>query len=113
MRGKRGLQRLHLSPKRITPAYAGKTFKIFHVICLSGDHPRVCGENTIPKIYIKLKDGSPPRMRGKHQGIRGGDMDHRITPAYAGKTFSVYILLVQIWDHPRVCGENIYKVNQQ
>ena len=41
----------------------------------------------------------------------------RITPAYAGNTNIVKSILVNFWDHPRVCGEhplhrlkgNVYK----
>ena len=28
-----------------------------------------------------------------------------ITPAYAGKRFTLYLRLRVHWDHPRVCGE--------
>ena len=74
--------------------------------------------------------GSPPRMRGKvdkHDPKRG---QHRITPAYAGKSLYVGLNFAQTegspprmrgkvikctwgWyvpmDHPRVCGEKTYR----
>ena len=30
---------------------------------------------------------------------------HRITPAYAGKSFFAYFWGTDAWDHPRLCGE--------
>ena len=71
---------------RITPAYAGKTSE---KCCKSGkseDHPRVCGENEEPSFKLRFTSGSPPRMRGKPVGKFLAGQDHRITPAYAGKT---------------------------
>ena len=49
----------------ITPAYAGKRIKLRkrHSIC--GDHPRVCGEKLRIVEVGRVKEGSPPRMRGK------------------------------------------------
>ena len=50
-------------------------------------------------------EGSPPRMRGKvdkHDPKRG---QHRITPAYAGKSLALDFRLNGFGDHPRVCGE--------
>ena len=32
----------------------------------------------------------------------------RITPAYAGKTNTVPITLCDYWDHPRVCGKDVF-----
>ena len=34
----------------------------------------------------------------------------RITPADAGKTHSCSVFNVQLWDHPRRCGENFAPV---
>ena len=71
---------------RITPAYAGKTFKEW-----------ICNNNTA---------GSPPRMREKQRYARVHLRQSRITPAYAGKTTLQEIMTTQAWDHPRVCGKN-------
>ena len=51
--------------------------------------------------------GSPPPMRGKVLKLDPGNMELRITPAYAGKSirYTVPVLLVQ--DHPRLCGEKL------
>ena len=49
--------------------------------------------------------GSPPRGRGK--GHCAGFADRRvgITPAWAGKRFTMPEKYVASWDHPRVGGE--------
>ena len=48
----------------IIPAYAGNT-SYRTCRCKSRmDHPRVCGEHTLPERYRYLKKGSSPRMRG-------------------------------------------------
>lgn len=49
----------------ITPAYAGKSN------CNPGspqhwlDHPRMCGEKGLSRLWTRSTRGSPPRMRGK------------------------------------------------
>jgi hypothetical protein len=37
-----------------------------HTDHLAQDHPRMCGENTKPKVVEEDIPGSPPRVRGKH-----------------------------------------------
>ena len=29
-----------------------------------------------------------------------------ITPAYAGRTISLYVFRAIVWDHPRLCGKD-------
>ena len=36
-----------------------------------------------------------------------GSVVNRITPAYAGKTFSLFLAFALCWDHPRVCGKDL------
>ena len=107
MRGKPSRQDGRDGAGRITPAYAGKTQSARAKRLSARDHPRVCGENNFAFRNKFGIAGSPPRMRGK-LGIR---LIHtctgRITPAYAGKTFSWVRLDTLISDHPRVCGENL------
>ena len=70
---------------RITPAYAGKRHSRQPLLCLSQDHPRLCGEKSSPLWHAVPCWGSPPPMRGKvHMSATGGQQK-RITPAYAGK----------------------------
>ena len=65
MRGKARFTGISESATRITPAYAGKRAVGSYQLRVSGDHPRVCGEKYLPKIYYNEDVGSPPRMRGK------------------------------------------------
>ena len=71
---------------RITPAYAGKTYKPTKKKATARDHPRVCGENLWSKTPAAAIQGSPPRMRGKLSNSTKTLLTNRITPAYAGKT---------------------------
>ena len=85
MRGKVSFFVDTVIPKRITPAYAGKS---------SG-----C------RCPLDSRQGSPPPMRGKDvHGFRK-DAAARITPAYAGKRRCLSGSAERDWDHPRLCGE--------
>ena len=44
-------------------------------------------------------------MRGKVSVGPNNVKRVRITPAYAGKRCSFFLLLGFSWDHPRICGE--------
>ena len=66
----------------------------------------MCGENLNPFTHSSAVVGSPPRVRGKHDVVRGGARDVGITPACAGKTSGELKQEVERKDHPRVCGEN-------
>ena len=44
-------------------------------------------------------------MRGKVRGVEDLFYAERITPAYAGKSFSLFANPHNIRDHPRLCGE--------
>ena len=72
----------------ITPAYAGKSPSQPYRLPDSQDHPRVCGEKTSSFISGAPIWGSPPRMRGKVGYPPKISCRSRITPAYAGKSFS-------------------------
>ena len=90
---------------RITPACAGKRATQIGQYNIMGDHPRVCGEKSSASSSVRLRHGSPPRVRGKAYGRGGRACYHRITPACAGKSFSILACLPEVKDHPRVCGE--------
>ena len=92
--------------RRITPAYAGKTYMSVANSGASRDHPRVCGENFYPQQLMRVITGSPPRMRGKRQKKGYFFSAGGITPAYAGKTAKPPTEKLTKRDHPRVCGEN-------
>ena len=46
-------------------------------------------------------------MRGKGHTVVNTEHEHRITPAYAGKSFNGRVSAHRDWDHPRVCGEKL------
>ena len=95
---------------RITPAYAGKSVMDFIQLFQVWDHPRVCGEKPQDYTGHKLAEGSPPRMRGKASGQQTNNDTPRITPAYAGKSYSPFVPAWISGDHPRVCGEkNLFR----
>ena len=49
----------------ITPAYAGKSCGRCCCVCVTEDHPRLCGEKIKNHLNGILYPGSPPPMRGK------------------------------------------------
>ena len=92
---------------RITPAYAGKSFRKTAVRHAIKDHPRLCGEK-ISTVSGKMGvTGSPPPMRGKGHFCPSSFSSSRITPAYAGKRPKDGTAKKADWDHPRLCGEKL------
>ena len=90
----------------ITPACAGKT-RLNHTRQSKGwDHPRVCGKNLLPRLFLTEKSGSPPRVREKLGSRLSIHILLRITPACAGKTWVQIPHSPLSKDHPRVCGKN-------
>ena len=85
----RGKAAKHSDPphhKRITPAYAGKSYCPGSVRDELRDHPRLCGEKLLNRVFFLFRVGSPPPMRGKVDNVRKKAYNNRITPAYAGKS---------------------------
>ena len=72
----------------LIPACAGKTLGKLAISPRNGAHPRVCGENYIPRSEWPEPMGSSPRVRGKRQagGVHG--TDGGLIPACAGKTLN-------------------------
>ena len=95
-----------IPPAGITPACAGKTGGWLQGAAQTGDHPRVCGENSCAGRFRSLPPGSPPRVRGKPRRTVQSVRSVGITPACAGKTLSSHSSTFRNRDHPRVCGEN-------
>ena len=106
VRGKGENRRAKNLKFRITPACAGKSKSGTTWTCSATDHPRVCGEKSTRRIFLKESFGSPPRVRGKVDVTVGTPERLRITPACAGKTPSLPLPEWEAGDHPRVCGEN-------
>ena len=91
--------------KGITPAYAGKSRYAIKRHPSGWDHPRICGEKNMRMLFMNIRLGSPPHMRGKETCISVSPTFLRITPAYAGKSIFIVIHNLTSWDHPRICGE--------
>ena len=89
----------------ITPAYAGNTFYTVIQIVFTWDHPRLRGEYRLVVILPLATGGSPPPTRGIQLNALIPYRHHRITPAYAGNTFQIFLLMKKFWDHPRLRGE--------
>ena len=87
LRGKRYFVIYSENSTGITPAPAGKTVVALGTVSGTQDHPRTCGENVglIPSGLYTL--GSPPHLRGKLFYLSRSNVQSRITPAPAGKTF--------------------------
>ena len=105
MRGKAASQTFQTSSFRITPAYAGKSLITPKYLQYPKDHPRLCGEKHCRFHLVCRKLGSPPPMRGKANPENKPNVNHRITPAYAGKSNPTRTWTLVTEDHPRLCGE--------
>ena len=80
------------------------------MVCqLIQDHPRRCGENKEAQAIKVLCTGSPPQVRGKPAVGIDSIYTLRITPAGAGKTLYSFLSKNRSWDHPRRCGENLFR----
>ena len=107
MRGKRRRFRSRSHAEGLIPACAGKTFRARVAGNDARAHPRVCGENAAALDGGTAREGSSPRMRGKHQRPNRRRPRIRLIPAYAGKTAVGSLGVVRVRAHPRVCGENV------
>ena len=65
MRGKAANVPVTCPTLRITPAYAGKSFRTNANNDGFEDHPRLCGEKALNGFLLTYLLGSPPPMRGK------------------------------------------------
>ena len=107
VRGKASRTWKNSTSQRITPACAGKSFQLFVIYNICGDHPRVCGEKLSWAMPTSSRVGSPPRVRGKDNPSFDVKTSVGITPACAGKSSPRGLPRSCRWDHPRVCGEKI------
>ena len=89
----------------ITPAHARKRRASAPERLKTEDHPRACGEKSVPTSPPIAFAGSPPRMRGKEGGKALARGVGRITPAHAGKRKERPSRPGWSLDHPRACGE--------
>jgi len=69
MRGKHSCRGSPYIGSRNIPAYAGKTGSLPGGVLGQGEHPRVCGENTVTPPGATPISGTSPRMRGKPAAV--------------------------------------------
>ena len=91
---------------RITPARAGTTFHSEIDLCHFGDHPRSRGNNFQIGRFNFFSPGSPPLAREQRLKTSSGRSAARITPARAGTTSFVVVIIPIKEDHPRSRGNN-------
>ena len=91
----------------ITPAWAGKSVRSSGFATRCRDHPRVGGEKRKNPRGCDVRQGSPPRGRGKAHLWIIHQIFIRITPAWAGKSLFCFTAAVPIQDHPRMGGEKL------
>ena len=97
----------HISRYRgITPACAGTTQLFGTSDPFREDHPRVCGNHMDAEELLRLKQGSPPRVREPHLFKKDRQGNAGITPACAGTTKTMANGSERMEDHPRVCGNH-------
>ena len=70
----------------ITPACAGNSLRSARSSQAEWDHPRVCGEQSVPRNTLNSIVGSPPRVRGTENIFPFCVVDIGITPACAGNS---------------------------
>lgn len=92
-------------PAGITPAFAGKSCPVSVHGPARRDHPRLCGEKRSRHGWVAWSSESPPLMLGKGRMPIICRANVGITPAYAGKSGLLGVLLSGIGDHPRIRGE--------
>ena len=109
-RGKGACPGTFFTVNGITPAWAGKSWATGSTLKAGPDHPRMGGEKPSGHPPVEYSLGSPPHGRGKVDDPEGGDLVHRITPAWAGKSSNFMRSCSAIWDHPRMGGEKTKKI---
>ena len=69
----------------------------------------MCGEKLLLDVAAAVREGSPPRVRGKDAFAVWTEGRRGITTACAGKSVNKLFAPLARWDHPRVCGEKSQK----
>ena len=89
----------------ISPAHAGNTLDCEIFIAAAMDQPRTCGEYRFLQVYLAIRRGSAPHMRGIRRLILTMPRFPGISPAHAGNTGWRTCPPRSRWDQPRTCGE--------
>ncbi len=90
----------------LIPAHAGSTWVKNTWNAGVEAHPRACGEHPRSLRFSHLRPGSSPRMRGAPAAIVGTSQVIGLIPAHAGSTLRPQAFSLQVWAHPRACGEH-------
>ena len=127
VRGAHGEWRPEVQGRGIIPACAGSTGTGWWPCCLSGDHPRMCGEHHVHDVRIRNEVGIIPACAGSTSQPKNSDENDEgssphvrgalnqsvlvygvvgIIPACAGSTRHNQCQGRALWDHPRMCGEH-------
>ena len=93
---------------RLIPAHAGKTHQPEVRPWGTTAHPRSRGENWATNRMRPSTVGSSPLTRGKQRESALHPLIGRLIPAHAGKTRSVWVVMMVGPAHPRSRGENSY-----
>ena len=91
----------------ITPACAGNSEPAIKTTSSAKDHPRLRGEQNIQLIKCIYNLGSPPLARGTDNCCTKTPNILRITPACAGNSEIFILNETDVWDHPRLRGEQV------
>ena len=97
-----------LADRGIIPACAGSTSHRHHLPLFTRDHPRMCGEHQSAPAETVQREGSSPHVRG---ALRTGLellVVVGIIPACAGSTPIDGGEMLNVRDHPRMCGEHYH-----
>ena len=89
----------------ITPACAGNSCVPLAAAPGAGDHPRLRGEQLVWAYDGVACEGSPPLARGTVADSAAIPAAKGITPACAGNSCTCIASLCELWDHPRLRGE--------
>ena len=105
-RGKQAIRLYHVSPQRLIPAHAGKTFAASANTERTAAHPRSRGENAAERPWCDVVGGSSPLTRGKRPPYPVNRLPTGLIPAHAGKTMPITFQYGLVTAHPRSRGEN-------
>ena len=104
-RGRHALvQRLALA-LGLTPAWAGTASARRATSAAGWAHPRVGGDGGRYELAGIAETGSPPRGRGRPLRVLAVDVQHGLTPAWAGTASRTVTSTASPWAHPRVGGD--------
>ena len=90
----------------LIPAHAGNTHPYRGRGHDPGAHPRACGEHFASAYGEFAGEGSSPRMRGTPKGGYCPSCRVGLIPAHAGNTSLLWRQPIEVWAHPRACGEH-------